>query len=366
MDDDTPAGEAAALLERLRTEIETLDRRVLHLVGERLDVARRIGELKVRMRVPLRDFGVEAEVHRRLERDGRAVGLDATLTHDLARFLIGKAVERQAVQRDATYAGDALDAVVVGGKGGMGRWFARFLAGQGHRVRVVDPAPAPSDFDEASDSQVASAAFVVVAVPMSACVRALERLARLGARGVVAEICSLKGHLSPTLKRLRAEGLRLVSFHPMFGPSARTLEGRSIVFCDDARPEDLAVARGIFAETSARLVVLDPVEHDRRMSLVLGLTHLVNLVYARALARTGVASESLSAVAGVTFARQLETTREVAAENPDLYYEIQALNAHSSEAADGLRRALEDWIASLASGDRDGFVRMMLEARGGL
>jgi len=56
----------------------------------------------------------------------------------------------------------------------------------------------------------------------------------------------------------------------------------------------------------------------------------------------------------------------VASENPDLYYEIQALNAHTTAAGDWLRRSLEDWLAALARGDRDGFVRMMTEARGTL
>ena len=360
----SPPADAGSLLERHRRDIEALDRRILHLVCERLELARQVGELKVRSAIPLRDFGVEAEVHRRFQDEGRRLGLEPALTHDLARFLIDKAVERQAVQRDAAYAGDALDAVVIGGEGGMGRWFARFLAGQGHRVRVQDPAPPTSDFPAATETEMAAADLVLVAVPMSACAKVLEHLALGRPCGVVAEICSLKGHLAPTLARLRAQGMRLVSLHPMFGPSARTLEGRTIVFCSDGAAPDTAVVRRLFEETSARLVDLDPIEHDRRMGLVLGLTHLANLVYARALAASGTGALALQEVAGVTFARQIATTREVASENPDLYYEIQALNANTPAAGAWLRRALEDWLAALAAGDRAGFVRMMTEARG--
>jgi chorismate mutase/prephenate dehydrogenase len=359
----TPPTEAGPLLERHRRDIETLDRRILHLVRERLDLARAVGEIKARAAIPLRDFGVEAEVHKRFREEGQRLGLDTSLTHDLARFLIDRAVEHQAVQRDAAYAGDALDSVVIGGKGGMGGWFARLLAGQGHRVRVQDPAPGPSDFTEATDSDAAVADLVLVAVPMSACAEVLERLALSRPRGVVAEICSLKGHLGPTLSRLRDHGMRLVSLHPMFGPAARTLEGRTIVICDDAAAADVAVVTRLFEETSARLVSLDPVEHDRRMALVLGLTHLVNLAYARALALAGAGPRALHEVAGVTFSRQLATTREVASESPDLYYEIQALNAHTAEAAASLREALGDWLGALAAGDRPRFVSMMLQAR---
>jgi chorismate mutase len=47
-----------ALLEQHRRDIEALDRRILHLVCERLAVARQVGELKNVLGVPLRNFKV--------------------------------------------------------------------------------------------------------------------------------------------------------------------------------------------------------------------------------------------------------------------------------------------------------------------
>ncbi len=118
----TQPADLHALLEQHRRDIEALDRRILHLVCERLELARQVGDLKRSLAVPLRNFGVEAQVYRRFEDASSLLGLDAGLGRDLARFLIEKAVEEQATLRDAVYSGDALDTVVVGGKGGMGRW----------------------------------------------------------------------------------------------------------------------------------------------------------------------------------------------------------------------------------------------------
>jgi chorismate mutase/prephenate dehydrogenase len=243
------------LLEQHRRDIEALDRRILHLVCERLELARQIGELKHQAGIPLRNFKVEAEVYQRFEDASSLLGLDAVLGRDLATFLIGKAVEEQAAHRDTHYQGDALRAVVVGGKGGMGRWTARFLRGQGHRVTIYDPAPHDSEFAEVEGLAAAiNADLFIIAVPMSACAGVLEELAMLQAPGVVAEMCSLKGHLLPLMERLRSTGLRLVSFHPLFGPDVRMLSGRTIVFCHEGRHEDLAFVRGLFNETSASLV----------------------------------------------------------------------------------------------------------------
>jgi chorismate mutase/prephenate dehydrogenase len=255
--------------------------------------------------------------------------------------------------------------VVVGGKGGMGRWTARFLRGQGHRVTIYDPAPSASEFTETDDLAAAvDADLIVIAVPMSACAEVLEELSALGVTGVVAEMCSLKGHLLPLIEKLRADGLRLVSFHPLFGPDVRMLSGRTIVFCNEGRGEDLEVVRGLFNETSACLVDMSADEHDRRMGLVLGLTHLANLVFARALSHASVGASKLAEVAGVTFTKQLATTREVAAENPGLYFEIQTLNRRTPETGKWLRQALDEWLAAVESEDENAFTTLMQECHG--
>ena len=357
----SPTDSPGSLLDQHRRDIEALDRRILHLICERLELARQIGELKQTTGIPLRNFKVESEVYSRFGEASQLLGLDEDLGRDLATFLISKAVEEQAVQRDTVYQGNALRALVVGGKGGMGRWIARFLRGQGHRVTICDPDPVESDFTEVSDIRAAApeADLIIIAVPMSACPKVLEELAQLAVTGVVAEMCSLKGHLLPFIERLRKGGLRLVSFHPLFGPDVRMLSGRTIVFCDEASSEDLEVVRGLFGETSARLVDMSSAEHDRRMGLVLGLTHLTNLVFARALSHSSIGAADLSEVAGVTFTKQLGTTLEVTAENPGLYFEIQALNQLTPETGKWLRQALEEWLVAVESKDEGGFTSLM-------
>jgi len=204
---------------------------------------------------------------------------------------------------------------------------------------------------------------VVVAVPMGDMGDVLAEIAAVRPQAVVAEMCSLKTHLQPTMQRLRAGGLRLVSFHPMFGPNLRMLSGRTIVFCTDADPEDLALVRGLFEDTSAELVEMDVAEHDRRIALVLGLTHLSNLAYARALMGSRASAGDLAQVAGETYTKQLGTTREVIEENPELYFQIQALNPITEEVADELMNAVREWREAVVAGDNNGFARLMRECR---
>jgi chorismate mutase/prephenate dehydrogenase len=353
------------LLEQHRRDIEALDRRILHLICERLELARQIGNLKVACGVPLRNFEVEAQVHGRLAKVCDDLGLDPELGRGLARFLIEKAVEEQASLMDSVYHGDHLEALVVGGKGGMGRWMARFLAGQGHRVRVYDPAPDTTPYEEATSLPGAAvrAHLIILAVPMSVCPEVLDELAEIRPGGVVAEMCSLKSHLSSQLDSLRARGLRVISFHPLFGPDVRMLSGRTIVFCSGGEANDRRLLSGLFARTSVSMVEMDLAEHDRRMALILGLTHLSNLVFARALSHSGVTASEMAEVAGVTFTKQLATTREVTDENPELYFQIQQLNPSTPETAGWLVQAVEEFAATVAGADAVAFAELMRGCR---
>jgi len=246
----------------------------------------------------------------------------------------------------------------------MGSWMARFLSSQGHDVSVLDPSPQPTTFADAESlSEASEVDLVVVAVPMTECGSLLAELAEIDTDAVVAEMCSLKGHLVPAIDQARLRGLRVVSFHPLFGPEERMLSGRTIVFCPDAPPQDLELVRGLFEATSARMIELSIEEHDRRMGLVLGLTHLNNLVFARSLMQSGLSAEEMAGSAGVTFRKQLETTREVSAENPDLYFQIQSLNDLTGQTGRWLHQAVDEWMATIESKESDAFHQLMTDCR---
>jgi prephenate dehydrogenase len=137
----------------------------------------------------------------------------------------------------------------------------------------------------------------------------------------------------------------------------------TIVFCANGHREDLDVVRGLFEETSARLVDVDMAEHDRRMALVLGLSHLSNLVFARAVHRSGVAARDMVEAAGVTFNKQIKTTCELVAENPTLAYEIQAFNSATPEIAQGLRESVNEWLQAVEDHDLASFTTLLEECR---
>ena len=72
-----------------------------------------------------------------------------------------------------------------------------------------------------------------------------------------------------------------------------------------------------------------------------------------------VAAGALDEVAGVTFRKQLATTREVTRENPELYFQIQQLNPSTPDSGGWLTRSVGELLAAIADDDEDRFGELM-------
>lgn len=348
-------------LEALRRRIRNLDAALLGLVAERMELAREIGREKQAAGIPLRDFEVEKNVLERAARSAAELDLAPEIAREVMRTLVDEACRVQEVDSYSAFAGAAETILIVGGRGRMGRWFARFFSSQGHRVRVHDRSPDDGEHPDAPtlESGLEGATLALLAVPLDDVAATLAAVAATGFRGTVCDIASLKAHLAPDFQAARAAGCAVTSIHPMFGPAARTLSDKVVCLCDCGVPEANEHVARLFRETAVTLVPLSLERHDEIAAYVLGLSHLANLVFARALAECGLAREELDAVGSTTFHAQLQTTASVVSENPDLYFSIQRLNQFTPRVHEELARAVEAFRAAVAAGDRASFARAM-------
>jgi chorismate mutase / prephenate dehydrogenase len=352
-------------LESLRQRIQRLDAAVLALVAERMSLAREIGAVKREAGIPLRDFAVEKQVLGRAEAAADNLGL----THDVARAvmqqLIDESCRLQEQDHGASYRGQAERVLIVGGLGQMGQWFARYFSNQGHAVQLFDRRQGASEFPVAGSlaAGLEQASLVLVAVTLESVGEVVREIARLGYRGTVFDIASLKSHLAADFAEARAKGISVSSIHPMFGPGARALSDKVICLCDCGDAAANARVAALFEETAATLVRLSLEEHDRLAAYLLGLSHLVNLLFARALATSGRTAAELAAVGSTTYRAQVTTTESVLLEDPELYFAIQALNPFSADVVAGLRQALDDWAGWISGRDLASFSSAMRQAR---
>ncbi len=351
-------------LAELRAAIRSVDEELLALVARRLALSADVGAAKRAEGQPVRSFSTEAEVLARYREGATAHGLDPQLGERLAHHLIGATVR---LQEEALPAGGAAAQriLIVGGAGKMGRWLAQFFLGKGHRVASLDPAgEVPGCVSETSLGEgLAGADVAIVATPLEPDARPLREALEARPAALIADIFSMKSHVIEDLRAAAARGFNVASLHPLFGPEVRTLSGRvvAVLDCGNAAAADQAAA--LFRDTALTITRLPIEAHDAFMQYVLGLSHLVSILFFTTLARCGRSFDELATVASTTFYKQARVAAEVARENDRLYYEIQRLNRHSPRLLELMRQSLEAIAAAARAEAPDAFVDLIRRGR---
>jgi len=353
-------------LKALRERLTAIDAQLLDLVAERLRLSRDIASVKRATGHPTRDYGREREVLLDARSHAESKGVSPVLAEQLMRMLIRSSLttqERALVTAQGR--GSGRRALIIGGAGKMGRWFADFLASQGFGVEVADPAGDARGYAQLSDwrGSPLDHDLIVVATPLGITRDVLLGLADRRPAGLVFDIGSLKTPLRAGIEALKEAGVRVASIHPMFGPDTELLSGRHVLHLDLGDPGAVREAQELFASTMAQQVVTSLDDHDRLMAYVLGLSHAVNIAFFTALAESGEAAPRLARLSSTTFDAQLDVATRVASESPALYFEIQALNEYGGESLQALEEAVSRLRSLIELRDASGFEVLMLKGR---
>ena len=352
---------AGELLE-FRTRLDDIDSAIVDLVAERQAVVTTIGEHKLRTGLPLRHYEREREVIDRGVARAESLGLDGAIAREILQTLIHHSLSNQETHKLVqSEHGHGQRALVIGGLGRMGVWMSRYLDMVGYMVDVADPVQAETPYQMVDDWQavVNDYELIVVAAPLRPSNDILLRLAELKPECLVFDIGSLKSPMREGLDAMRENGCRVCSVHPMFGPDEVGLSGRHILFVNVGSQEATDEARALFAHTAADCVELSLQEHDEVMAWVLGLSHLVNIAFAGALAESGEAVPLLKQISSSTFNAQLKVATQVVSENPHLYYEIQQGNTFTAGVSESFRKVLNELVTSVTENNEEVFTRYM-------
>jgi len=350
----------------LRNRLDDIDSGIVDLIAERQAVVTTIAEHKMKTGLPLRHYEREREVIDRGVSRAEARGLSGSVARDILQTLIHHSLSNQETHKLVHSGhGQGRRALVIGGLGRMGEWMSRYLDMVGYRVDVADQVDRATAFGRVDDWQavVNDYDLIVVAVPLRPSNDILLRLAELKPECLVFDIGSLKSPMREGLEAMRTSGCRVCSVHPMFGPNEIGLSGRHILFVDVGNQQAIAEARALFAHTAADCVELSLEEHDEVMAWVLGLSHLVNIAFAGALAQSDEKVPLLKQISSSTFNAQLKVATQVVSENPHLYYEIQQGNVNTAEVSEQFRKILNELVTAVAERDEAVFTFHMNAAR---
>jgi chorismate mutase/prephenate dehydrogenase len=344
-------------LQKIRTQIRAVDASILRLLKRRLTLAQSIGKAKVAAGLPVRDFRIENDVLSAARAYCEKEGLAPELGEELMRTLIKGAVEVQEKIRGERFEGRLKTVLVIGGLGGMGRWFSNFFKAQGHKVHIADirrDASAKFPFVEDVAAFAPQAEIIVIATPIRAVGGIIRELERPRTRALVFDVASIKSPFIKTLRAARRRGLRVGSIHPMFGPDAKLLSGRTLIICELGSAQEQRETHDLFAGTALSIVKMPLEDHDQWMAYI---------AYFDALAASGKSFAALNNFGSTTFHRQSTSSQQVANEHAELYFDIQHLNPHSAQVFDKLQASVARLKKAATQANSKSFLAIMARGR---
>ena len=139
---------------------------------------------------------------------------------------------------------------IIGGAGGMGKWFAEFFTGNGVEVRIVDKSPETKaiakqigveflntnilnvmEGEAAGNEDIVDTDVLLVSVPIDITGRVIERIGpKMHGDSLLMDITSVKKMPVEMMQKFTPANVEILGTHPLFGPTAKSMRGQTIVF----------------------------------------------------------------------------------------------------------------------------------------
>ena len=171
---------------------------------------------------------------------------------------------------------------VIGGRGMMGRFFARRLSAAGHDVSILE-----HDDWEHSDKLLVQVDLVLVCVPIKHTLDVIRKAVKyLKPTTALVDITSIKTPIVQAM--LEYHTGPVLSLHPMFGPGIKSFLSQKVVVCPGRGAEAFQWFLDLIEREGGNLLVCTPEEHDQMMVAIQAIRHFSTLGLGVFLAEEGI------------------------------------------------------------------------------
>jgi prephenate dehydrogenase len=214
---------------------------------------------------------------------------------------------------------------IIGGSGGIGRWFVDFFQKEGYEVHISGRHTGPS-----YPELVQKCAVVIVSVPITVTSQVIKQVGPLMPEtSLLMDLTSFKD--KPIKAMLKFSRSEVIGLHPLFGPKIKSIAGHGLVICPARGKTWRPWIKNIFIKTKANVIETTPREHDQWMALVQGLNHLNTITMGLVLNRSGLKLKELETYSTPMFKTKLDIIKQLFGRESRLYSEIITENPHINQ-----------------------------------
>ena len=271
---------------RFRAKIDEIDQKLVSLLKDRCENARLLGRIKQARGIPSRDPERERIIIRKVQHTAAKLGLEPKLTPPIFKAIFNFSVQAQRFPSENYSIGlGGKNVLIVGGTGGMGRFFANFAAVRGASVKIVGrtllrtrKTAREMEVEAGSLSDATESDVVIVAVPMNSIVEtSIEYADSMRDGALLADLSSVKTGIADRISSKVPSAVEYVSIHPLFGPTVDHVEGQNIIGVPfKTGPQWRGFSRAL-RKAGARINLMSSEHHDLAMAYVQALHHFALL-----------------------------------------------------------------------------------------
>jgi len=344
-----PDGSAPAL-DQLRIQIDQIDQQIVGLLAQRKQVVEQVANIKQQHGLPT--FHPAREENLISARRGQATraGLDPDYIEDLFRTVMRHSRVGQLSTLSRRGARPGAKVLIVGGRGSMGSFFARWFRQSDCEVRILDV----DDWSQVS-VLVSGIDLALLAVPIPVTAQVARQLGpHLPPRCIFADITSLKQ--APVTAMLQAHAGPVVGLHPLFGPITSTMD-KQIVVVSPGRDEadcqwlldQLTIWGNFLVETPAA-------EHDQIMGIVQSLRHFATFALGQFLHSRKVPISRTLELSSPIYRLEMGMVGRLFAQDPALYAEIIFATPERQALLKDFIQSMTQNLAMVERGDKAEFI----------
>ncbi len=238
----------------------------------------------------------------------------------------------------------------------MGAWFFTRLKQTGLNVIGIDKASQEELGKFAESCDVA-----LLAVPLNAFSEVSSIVGpRIRPDGLLIDIASLKS--GPLRAMTQNSVCDVVGAHPMYGPSAESLNGQLIYICPARASNWMPRVCEFLENQGAQVCVMSAEKHDRLMATVQALRHILLTAIGLTLEETGFHFQKDAPISGQWFQQITEMIERQFQQPPELYADLALANEHAREILDCFKSKNEALMNCVLTGNKDALVELMRHA----
>jgi prephenate dehydratase/prephenate dehydrogenase len=163
---------------------------------------------------------------------------------------------------------------IIGGRGAMGRLFEKILLSKGHDVEILGR----NNYSKLNKI-IKWSDIIIISVPLDCASNVINDISKtVSSDKIVIDFSSV---MQPNLEAMKKLNCNCGFVHPLFGPDISSLKNLNIVIVPVKG--NLNKFTNFLQEEDASIIKSSVKEHDKIMSVVQGLTHFNNMVFAKTL-----------------------------------------------------------------------------------